>query len=298
MSIDLSCDWKSGFVMDPTKKQRVGYLIWFQGLDMQDFLKQDVEVFSPYSANGASYAEVQGLWDASSGKMKTTGIIESLSWNGGVGDPICVSAYISAENAQMIAAKMKGTLTTTKVTKFAWWVVNFDEENKAWFEEAHPISHPTITGQLNAPGGADIRLSIAQEPTKVHPSVDVNVYNVYFEIVPAANSTYEFNFATSVKTKFIKSWGLKIGTKAAEALPVGLSEKNTTSSRGREEGRLFNRKSALANGPTIAARAFLCARAVSPRREQPAPLSARLALLGCRLSQMGRLPAPEGDHQH
>jgi hypothetical protein len=86
--------------MDPSKKQRVGYLVWFQGLDMdsEGFLKQDVEVFTPYAANAANYSEVSSLWDSGAGKMKATGVIESFTFGGGVGDPICISAYVSAEN--------------------------------------------------------------------------------------------------------------------------------------------------------------------------------------------------------
>lgn len=216
---NYSCDWRSGFVMDPSQKTRVAYLVWLQGLDMGDFFKQDIEVFSPYEAATAEYTEVGSLWVKDSGKMTTTGVIESLSYAGGVGDPICVSAYISAENGQTLKAKMQGTLATTKITKFAWWMINFDEENKAWFEESFPKEPATMTGQLNAPGGKDIRITLANEPTKVAPNIDVNVYNVYFEIVPAANSTYALSFATSVKTKFVRNWGLRVGTNAAAALP-------------------------------------------------------------------------------
>ncbi len=215
---NYSCDWKTAFAMDPSKKQRVGYLVSFQGLDMANFLQQDIEAFSPYSSSEAAYPEVASLWQKETGKMKTTGVIESLSFAGGVGDPICVSAYISAENGQALKAKMQTTLKTTKVTNFAWWVINFDTENKVWFEEAFPLEPSKMTGQLNAPGGKDIRLVVADEPTKIAPTIDVNVYNVYFEIVPAANATYALNFATSYKTKVVRNWGMKVGNKAAEAL--------------------------------------------------------------------------------
>lgn len=216
---NYACDWRSGFVMDPSKKQRVGYLIWFQGLDMGEFFKQDIEVFSPYEANEATYSEVGSLWVKDTGKMTTTAVIESFSFAGGVGDPICISAYISAENGQTLKAKMQGSLSTTKITKFAWWMVNFDEENKAWFEESYPKEPVTMTGQLNA-SGSDVRISVADEPTKVAPNIDVNVYNVYFEVVPAANATYALHFATSIQTKYVRNWGLKVGTNAAAALPA------------------------------------------------------------------------------
>lgn len=213
---DLQCDWKSGFVMDPTKKQRVGYLVFFEGLNMNDFLKQDIEVFTPYSNSENQYGEV--TIDKEQGKATVVGVIESFSWTGGVGDPICISAYISAENAQTIKAKTKGTLDTTVIKKLGWWIANFDAENKVWFEEAYPKDPTTLTAQLNAPGGSDIVLHVSDEPSKVAPNIDINVYNMYFEVVPAANATFALHFATSSKTNIVRNWGLKIGTNAAAAV--------------------------------------------------------------------------------
>jgi hypothetical protein len=153
--------------MDPNKKQRVGYLVWFQGLDMGEFFKQDIEVFSPYEANEATYSEVGSLWVKDTGKMTTTAVIESFS-----------------------------------------------------FEESYPKDPLTVTGQVNA-SGSDVRITIADDPTKVAPNIDVNVYNVYFEVVPAANTTYSLHFATSIQTKYVRNWGLKVGTNASAALPPG-----------------------------------------------------------------------------
>jgi hypothetical protein len=219
---NFACDWKSGFVMDPSKKQRVGYLVWFQGLgmDSEGFFKQDIEVFSPYEATGAAYTEVGSLWVKDSGKMTATGVIENISWEGGVGDPICVSAYISTENALTLKAKMQGTLATTKVTKLAWWVINFDTEKKAWFEEWHPLAPAVMTGQLNA-AGQDLRVAVSDEATRVAPNIDVNVYNVYFEVVPAANVTHTMTLASGEGKKVAKNWGLTVGTTAKAALPGG-----------------------------------------------------------------------------
>ncbi len=216
MSIELSCDWKSGFIMDPQKKQRVGYLVFFEGLNMSDYLKQDIEVFTPYNNSETTYGDI--TIDAETTKATCVGVIDSFWFGGSVGDPICISAYISAENAEVLAGKLKTTLDTTKITKFAWWIANFDEENKVWYEEAYPKDPTTVSGQLNAPGGADVKITVAQEPTKVASNVDVNVYNVYFEVIPAANATFNFHFATSSKTKYLKNWGLKIGTNAAAAM--------------------------------------------------------------------------------
>lgn len=216
MSNDLPCDWKAGFVMNPQQKQRVGYLVQFQGLNMDDFLKPDIDVFTPYNYPDASYSEAE--LDTDAGKVTTVGVIDHFSFGGGVGDPICISAYISAENAEVLAAKTKSTLDTTVVSNLAWWIVNFDEENKAWYEECYPLEPTALNGQLNAPGGSDVRLTVAQEPTKVAPTIDINVYNMYFEVIPAASGTFTMHFATSAKTKFVRNWGLMIGGNAAAAM--------------------------------------------------------------------------------
>lgn len=223
MSLDLSCDWKAGFVMDPNKKQRVGYLLEFTGLNMGKFLQPDIEVFTPYtSAVTPKYKKANDNLVAGDGddkskvKIKCVGVLESFSFGGGVGDPLCLSAYISAENAQTLAAKLKTTLDTTMVGGLAWWICNFDEENKAWFEEANPMKD-SVMGQINAPGGKDLRIAVSQDPTKVSPNIDVNVYNLYVEVIPAADATYAFNFATSTKTKYVRNWGLKVGNNAKTA---------------------------------------------------------------------------------
>lgn len=215
MAFDFNCDWRSGFIPDPTKNQRVGYLVHFQGLNMGEFLKQDVDVFTPYSNSETSYGEV--TIDKERGKATVVGVIESFSWAGGVGDPIAISAYISAENAQILQAKMKGTLDTNVIKKLAWWICNFDAENKVWFEEAYPKDPTTLQGQLNA-SGSDVRLAVASEATRIAANVQVNVYNLQFEVIPAANSTFALHFATSGKTNFVKNWGLKVGTNAAQAI--------------------------------------------------------------------------------
>jgi hypothetical protein len=216
MAYDFPCDWKSGFIMNPTKKQRVGYLVSFDGIGLAGPLAQDVIVYTPYNVEGAAtnYDKLAITED----KVTVVGVLDNFSWGGGVGDPVCVSAYISAENAMLIKGMLKMTLKTTSVKQLGWWIANFDEETKAWFDEAHPKAPTEITGQLNAPGKTDIRLMVADEPTKIAANIDSNVYNIYFEVVPAANQTCDFHFATSAGKNFVKRWGLKVGTQAEASL--------------------------------------------------------------------------------
>lgn len=212
---NLSCDWKSGFVMDPLKKQRVGYLTKLEGIvDLKP--TPDITVFSPFNEEPSFKGLVKSAGTASASsimKVDVVGVIDNLSWGGGVGDPICISAYVSQQTAQQIQVKQQATLKSTAVSSLVWWIGNYDEEMKKWFEEAHPIADTGITGQINAQG-SDVRLAVANEPTKVASNIDVNVFSLYFEVVPAADATYDLHFATSNTMKFVKAWGLKIGTQA------------------------------------------------------------------------------------
>jgi hypothetical protein len=220
MGFNLDCNWRAGFVMDPNKKQRVGYLLALDGLGLDAALAADISVFSPFNATVADSKAVTLDTATVPAKLTCVGLIESLSWNGGVGDPIQITAMISSENAQQLKAKLQTTLKTTSVKKLIWWIVNFDEENKVWFEEAYPHTPEYVTGQLNAPGKTDVRLYVADEATKVAPNIDVNVHQIMFEIVPAANATYVLGFALNAQKKYVNAWGLKVGTQAATALPA------------------------------------------------------------------------------
>jgi hypothetical protein len=228
MAIDLSCDWKSGFVMDPTKKQRCGYLVAFNGLGLnQEPDKENdafkIRVFTPYNAADLEYANV-AVDDLDGQKvLNCVGIIESFSFAGGVGDPICVSAYVSSEFANQLKAKQKASLETTVIKKLGWWVVNYDVDDKAWFEEAFPKGNTDsgdgfVMGQLNASAGKDVRLSIADAPTLIAPNLDVQVFNIYFEIVPASDTTYALAFRQGKTKAFVKGWGLQVGSVAKQKM--------------------------------------------------------------------------------
>jgi len=219
---DYPCNWKAGFVMDPTKKQRFGYVTALNGFGLAATLTQDITVYTPFNTGAApTYAGLTytaPTKDAPTGSAKVVAVIEHFSWGGGVGDPISISMYMSQENAKQIKALQQLTLKTTTIKSLGWWMANFDEETKQWFEQANPLTPATVTGQINAPGKADIRLHVANDAEKVAPNIDVNVYNVHIEVVPAANVQHTLHFADSATMKVVKSWGLVVGTIATTAV--------------------------------------------------------------------------------
>lgn len=224
MSIDLNCDWKSGFMMDPTRKQRCGYLVGFNGLGLNQEPAKDndlfkIRVFTPYNAASNEYTEVAPEDLDGQKVLDCVGVLESFSFGGGVGDPICISAYVSSEFANQLKAKQKASLETTIISKLAWWVVNYDVDDKSWFEEAYPkgnteSSDGIVMGQLNAAGGTDVRLSVAEQPTMISPNLDVQVFNIYFEVVPASDTTYALSFRQGSTKAYVKGWGLQVGSVA------------------------------------------------------------------------------------
>ncbi|MFT3765621.1 MAG: hypothetical protein QM820_08915 [Minicystis sp.] len=221
---DYPCNWRSGFVMDPTKKQRFGYVTALDGFGLGAALATDITVYTPFNTGSApTYAGLSSGYtaptaDAPTGSAKVVGVIEHFSWSGGVGDPISISLYVSQENASQIKALQQLTLKTTTIKTLGWWLADFDEETKQWFEQANPLAPTTVTGQINAPGKNDIRLHVASDPEKVAANIDVNVYNVHIEIVPAANKQHTLHFANSATKKVVKSWGLVVGTMAKTAV--------------------------------------------------------------------------------
>lgn len=214
---NFPCSWKEAFIMDPNKKQRVGYITDFNGIGLSAALAKDLTVFSPYNNATAPAYTPLGI---TNNQVTVTAILNNVSWGGGVGDAFSFSCYMSSENANLLKAQKQLTLKTTSISSLGWWVGNFDEETKVWYEEHYPLAPMKITAELNAVSKTDIRLHVADEPIKVAPNIDVNVYNVYFEAIPAANQTATFNIASSSTKKVAKNWGLVVGTLAKGALPA------------------------------------------------------------------------------
>jgi hypothetical protein len=208
--------------MDPTKKQRVGYLLSFDGLGLTAPLATDITVYLPYNATAPTYKGMTVTQGDGAGKPVPTvncvAVIENLSWAGGVGDAICFSTYMSSQNTNLLKGLQAMSLKTTSIKTLSFWICKFDEETKQWYEEFYPLSNQTISCQLNAVGATDTRLHCADTATKIMPTIDVNVYQIYFEIVPAAQQMFSFQLATQPNTKVALSYGLVVGTSAKSAL--------------------------------------------------------------------------------
>ena len=55
---------------------------------------------------------------------------------------------MSQENAIQIKSLQPTTLKSTMVSKLAWWIGDYDQETKAWYEKSFPMSPSTISGTI------------------------------------------------------------------------------------------------------------------------------------------------------
>jgi hypothetical protein len=197
---NLECNVASGFVMDPNAHPRVGYVTALDGLGLPaGGLKADLTVTRPVTGD----------------TMKVVGVLEKFSWAGGAGDLIQVDFCASQENAAQLKALQQMTLKTAVVKQLSWWIADYDQETKAWFEQAYPLSPPSgiIAGKDNP------ALEVDLSPVQVKDGIDVGVYKITIKVVPAANKAYDLHFANSAKMPIVKSWGLVVGTLAAAEVP-------------------------------------------------------------------------------
>ena len=189
--LNFQMDWRYAFNIDPARKGRVGYLMSYKGCGLE--LKKDIEVYNPME---------------DSKLIKCTAIIDHFSFGGGVADPINLSCFMSTENALQLKALFKSTVKTTKLT-FSYYIVDFDDESSKWYEAADQKDN-IIDANINSKDG-NLMAACSDNPEKIAPNIDTNVYNFNFEAVPAANKTFALKFAVGSTTRYVKNWGFKLG---------------------------------------------------------------------------------------
>jgi len=212
----FACDKDAGFVMDPNVHKKVGYVTSLNGFALSAALKPDLTVHVPgISKSTLTYTPLAVTWPTPVKPLPTAsvvGVIEKFNWNGGVGDALQIDFYVSQQNATLIKALQQSVLTNTKVTALGWWIADYDQETKQWYEQSFPKAPTTITGVIS--GKDNPELSVNLSPVPVKDGIEVNVYKVTIHVVPAANQAYTLHFANSATKPVVKSWGLQVGTLA------------------------------------------------------------------------------------
>jgi hypothetical protein len=142
--------------------------------------------------------------------------MENFEWNGGVGDPIKITYYVSQGNAHKVKALQQSTLKTTVVKTLKWWIADFDQETKVWFEQSFPnTSDEKISGLIT--GKENPELDVDLTPVVAKDGIDVNVYKITMSVAPGANNSFVLHMANSAGSPVAKGWGIKIGDLAEAA---------------------------------------------------------------------------------
>ena len=195
-NLNFDCDCRFGFNLDAKKKATVGYLLFWSGCGGLT-LPQDIEVWNPFSSPG------QTILNGS--RVACVGLSGAGGGGGGASDPIRLSVYVSKGTAANIRAKLVSPLTNTKL-KLAFYIIGFDDEKKTWYESAL-IKDATckVDAVIDTVAG-DLQLFVATEPTSVAEHLDIQVYKLEFQVVPANGATAHLEFATGPTTRVVREW--------------------------------------------------------------------------------------------
>jgi len=220
---EFECDKATGFLQDPNIHNCFGYVTALNGFGLGATLAADLNVYIPYNTGAApTFAGLQYTAPsptAPMGSAKVVGVMQSWKWGGGVGQTIDIEVWMSQENAFQIKALQQLTLKNTSVTALAWWIGNYDQETKVWYEASYPLGSGLISGIINSESG-NMSLDVNLKGEPAADGIDVMVYMVTIKVAPGANQQYTFHMANSSAKKTVKSWGLVVGTLATSALPT------------------------------------------------------------------------------
>jgi len=218
----FACDKSYAIINNPNEHKRFGYVTWFDGCGLAAPLARDITCYVPYNNPDAKPSGLKEF-KAGDGKSKTgtnatiqvVGPIEQLDWDGGVGGVIKCDFYMSQENAVQLKAVQQAVLKTTTVNGFGFWVGDYDQEQKLWYEQSFPLPAPsTITGIVGPKDNPELNVDLT--PVPAADGIDVFIYKVSIAIAPAANQQYALQFANSSSTPTVKQWGLVVGTLAKD----------------------------------------------------------------------------------
>jgi hypothetical protein len=212
---EFECDRTTGFLPDPNQHKRVGYITALSGFGTPALaMKQDLQVYTPWSgATAPAYGPMAGLkaTATSPAKASVVGVIEKFAWNGGVGDALSLDFYMSQENAVQLKTAQQSTLPNKTVSALGWWIINYDQEKKIWYEQSFPLNPTTVKGDSST------SLDVDLNPIPVKTGIDVMVYKVHVSVTPTANAAATLQVANTSTVKDAKAWGLQVGTWAAGA---------------------------------------------------------------------------------
>ena len=211
---DYECDRTAGVLPDPNEHKRFGYITSLKGFGPSATveLKRDLACACAYSGATPTYNDIAiaGGDRSSLGRVQVVAVLEKFHWGGGVNHPLAFGIYMSQENALALKAAQQSTLTSTRIDELGFWIGNYDQELKVWYEEVYPASVPRITGVVGLKENPGLHVDLSG--VRAATGSDALLYRVTLNVAPAGNEAFTLFFASSSKKRQVKSWGLQVGT--------------------------------------------------------------------------------------
>lgn len=195
-SLDYECDWRFGFNTEAQGNGTIGYLLFWSGCGGLN-LGKDITVSNPFTSPGQNVI--------SGPSVKCIGLIDTFKYPGEEDDPIRIAAWVSKDTAANIRAKLARPVTSTKL-QVAWYIISFDDDRNQWYEAAYIDGGQNASTNLDTSDG-DLQISISNQGQQIAENIDIRVYKFEFQIIPAAGTTTNLQFATGVTQRLVKSWG-------------------------------------------------------------------------------------------
>lgn len=195
-AFEYQCNWRLAFNLKGGQKGAVGYLLALSGLGGLR-LRKDIRVWNPFDGPGQQ-AAYRGP------HVDCIGLLETFYFQGGENDPVRLTGYVSKATAADLRSQMARPLATIKL-KLSWYIVDFDNEAKAWFEVAFIQDSAGAAASLSSADGK-LQLFIANTPEKISEELDVPVYRFELEVLPSDESSANLEFASGPKQKLVRKW--------------------------------------------------------------------------------------------
>jgi hypothetical protein len=205
----------SGFSQDPNAHQSVGYVTSLKGFGMATALVTDLTVLMPVSPHAVEYTGIGTTAPPSpshpTGTLQVVGVIQSLNWSGGAGDPLELEFYVSKENAAVL---LQRPLKSTEIEAIGFWICQYDQGSKHWYEAFYPLGTEEVKGTIANKNNPALEVDSQSISLNGAPPV----HKVSIQVAPVASSTVKY--ATSPTVSVAKQWGMQIES-PAEAAKTG-----------------------------------------------------------------------------
>jgi len=218
VALDYELNKSDAFQVNPNQHNRAGYITNLRGFGLAAPLvfKADIKCYCGFNQSAPTYPNITMIQQGSQTSLaivQVVAILEKFSWGGGTHMPLHFEMLMSQENAKMLKDSQQATLTTTRVDEFGWWIFDYDQEKKCWFEQSYPLSKPTFRGHCVPRDNPVLDVNLQGE--SVVEGTDQLMYKVIMDIGPGMDDLYGIFHANSVMSKQNKPWGGSVGTWAA-----------------------------------------------------------------------------------